>query len=193
MLLVLDNYDSFTYNLVHILRDLGVPLEVYRNDALSLDDVARYEGVVLSPGPGIPEEAGMMMDLIRRYAPEKPMLGVCLGHQAIGEAFGATLYNLPDVLHGVATPMNVLDTEDALFAGIPARFEVARYHSWAVSKDQFPAALQVLAEDDAGEILAMRHRELPVFGVQFHPESIITEHGVALIQNWLQFLPVSVA
>ncbi len=185
MLLVLDNYDSFTYNLVHIFRELGVPLEVHRNDALGVEEVARYDAVVLSPGPGIPEEAGILHAVVRRYGAEKPILGVCLGHQGIGEVYGAQLINLPEVLHGVATPMQVLNGGDPLFEGLPDRFSVARYHSWSVSGEGLPDCLQVISQDDEGQILALRHREHPVYGVQFHPESVITEYGIPLIQNWL--------
>ncbi|MDX2285637.1 MAG: aminodeoxychorismate/anthranilate synthase component II [Bacteroidia bacterium] len=184
-ILVLDNYDSFTWNLVHILRELGCAPDVRRNDQLSLEDAAAFGRILLSPGPGIPSEAGLMPALIRRYAPEKPMLGVCLGHQGIGEAFGAELYNLADVYHGVGTPVRVTRPADPLFAGMPAQFMAGRYHSWAIRRGSVPDALEVLAEDEAGEIMAIRHRAYPVYGVQFHPESIITEHGKTLILNWL--------
>lgn len=191
-ILVIDNYDSFTYNLVHIIRALGYggQLDVFRNDQISLEAVAAYDKILLSPGPGIPEEAGIMPALLQRYGREKHILGVCLGHQAIAEAFGAELYNMPRVLHGVATPVRVLAPEDPLFAGVPEAFSIARYHSWAVRPETMAGKLQVLAEDAEGEVMALRHPDFPVFGVQFHPESVITEHGIRMVQNWLE-LPVA--
>ena len=185
--LVLDNYDSFTYNLVQLLRELGHgdQTTVVRNDKLTLEEVDAYDAVLLSPGPGLPGEAGLMPQLIRRYAPTKRLLGVCLGHQGIAESFGAALYNLPAVLHGVATEAEILATDDRLFAGLPARFQVGRYHSWVVRPESMPAALEVTARDANGQVLAFRHRQYDVRGVQFHPESILTEHGKQLLQNWL--------
>ncbi|KAA9339385.1 aminodeoxychorismate/anthranilate synthase component II [Hymenobacter busanensis] len=186
-ILVFDNYDSFTYNLVQVLRELGHgdQLTVRRNDQLSLDEVEAYDAVLLSPGPGIPSEAGLMPQLIRRYAPTKRMLGVCLGHQGIAESFGAELLNLPEVLHGVATDAVVSVPDERLFQGLPGRFLVGRYHSWAVLPSSMPACLEATAFDDAGEVMALRHRQFDVRGVQFHPESILTEHGHRLLQNWL--------
>lgn len=184
--LVLDNYDSFTYNLVHILRELegDDKLEVYRNDQISLEDVGRYDRILLSPGPGLPDESGILLDVIKTYAADKSILGVCLGHQAIGEVFGARLYNLPTVLHGIATNVNVKES-DLLFDDIPQSFKVCRYHSWAIDPGQV-GDLQVTAVDDEGEVMAVAHKKYPLRGVQFHPESILTEHGIKLIDNWLK-------
>jgi|SRR6476661_441270 len=186
-ILVLDNYDSFTYNLVQLLRELGhgAGLTVRRNDQLPLEAVDEYEAVLLSPGPGIPAEAGLMPAIINRYAPSKRILGVCLGHQGLAESFGASLYNLPAVLHGVATEAEVTAPDERLFAGLPPRFQVGRYHSWAVQPETVPAELEVTARDDAGQVLALRHRHYDVRGVQFHPESILTEHGARMLANWL--------
>lgn len=186
-ILVLDNYDSFTYNLVHLLRELGhgPNLAVIRNDQLALEDVGAYDAVLLSPGPGVPAEAGLMPAIIRKYAPTKRILGVCLGHQGLAEIFGAELYNIPAVLHGVANEAEVTVADERLFAGLPSRFQVGRYHSWAVRPGSIPAALEVTARDANGEVLAFRHREFDVRGVQFHPESILTEHGAQMLANWL--------
>ena len=187
-ILVLDNYDSFTFNLVHIIRELGYgnQMDVFRNDRIELDAVSGYEKVLLSPGPGLPKEAGIMPELIKCYAPTKHILGVCLGHQAIAETFGASLYNLTEVLHGVSTPTKLSHEEDPLFAGLPPTFQVARYHSWAVDPNSMNGALRVLAVDDEACIMAIRHKIYPVYGVQFHPESVITEHGIRLMKNWLE-------
>ena len=183
-ILILDNYDSFTYNLVHIVRKLGFKdLDVIRNDKISVAEVAQYDKIILSPGPGIPVEAGILMDLIKTYSAIKPILGVCLGHQAIGESFGAELYNIQQVIHGKALDTNVL-VEDYLFEGIPKTFKSGRYHSWAVKN--LPASLEVLAVDDKGIVQALRHRQFDVRGVQFHPESVMTEHGETIVQNWLK-------
>ncbi len=188
-ILVLDNYDSFTYNLVHILRELGYDeqMDIYRNDKISLEDVDRYDKILLSPGPGIPQEAGIMMDVIKTYAPKKSILGVCLGHQGIAEAFQAKLYNMPTVLHGYADKVKLEDESGYLFKAIPQEFNVCRYHSWAVeaasvNKD----VLIVTARDPKGEVMGLRHREYDVHGVQFHPESILTEHGKQMLENWLK-------
>lgn len=187
-ILVFDNYDSFTYNLVQVLRELDYAdqLTVRRNDQLHLDDVDAYDAVLLSPGPGIPSEAGLMPALISRYAPTKRILGVCLGHQGIAESFGAELLNLSAVRHGVATDAVVTAADERLFQGLPERFRVGRYHSWAVKPGSMPACLEATAIDEEGEIMALRHREFDVRGVQFHPESILTEHGHQLIKNWLE-------
>lgn len=186
-ILVLDNYDSFTYNLVHLMRDLGCEsIEVIRNDKIDLEKVSSYDKIVLSPGPGIPSEAGSMPELVKRYASSKSILGVCLGHQCIGEIFGATLVNLKQPVHGKALSARVTDPQELLFKGIGGEFAVGRYHSWVVGRDGFPKALQVTAVDDHGEIMALRHSTFDVRGVQFHPESILTERGKQIMQNWLE-------
>ena len=185
-ILVLDNYDSFTYNLVQVLRELGHTdkVTVIRNDKLALEDVEAYDAVLLSPGPGLPSEAGLMPEIIRRYASTKRILGVCLGHQGLAESFGGELYNLPEVLHGIATDANVV-ADDLLFEGLPRQFKVGRYHSWSVRPESVPAELKVTALDANGQVLAFRHRRYNVRGVQFHPESILTEHGHQMLRNWL--------
>jgi len=160
-------------------------MDIYRDDAVELDAVERYDKILLSPGPGIPEEAGILMEVIQKYGPSKQILGVCLGHQAIGEVYGATLYNLPEVLHGIPMKTTVLANEDPLFAGLPADFNAARYHSWVIEKNSLPADLHLIASDDFGEIMGIRHQRHSVYGLQFHPESILTEHGIQIIQNWL--------
>ncbi|PJJ59657.1 anthranilate synthase component II [Hymenobacter chitinivorans] len=187
-ILVLDNYDSFTYNLVQLLRELGYgdSTDVVRNDKINLDDIEQYDAIMLSPGPGVPSEAGLMPEVIRRYAPTKRMLGVCLGHQGIAESFGGQLYNLPAVLHGIATDADIVAGEDRLFHGLPERFKVGRYHSWVVTPEGFPEELEITARDTNGQILAFRHRKYDVRGVQFHPESILTEHGHQMLKNWLE-------
>ena len=186
-ILVLDNYDSFTYNLVHILRELGFSddMEVHRNDKISLDAVEGFENILLSPGPGVPKDAGIMPELIKRYGASKNILGVCLGHQAIGEAFGATLYNLPLVYHGVTTEVMVDAEVDRLFEGIPTYFTVCRYHSWVVEPDSLPDDLRITVRGEEGRIMGLAHKKYNVRGVQFHPESIMTEHGIKMIKNWL--------
>ena len=185
-LLVLDNYDSFTYNLVHLLRALGVSdLDVFRNDKIGVEDAQRYSHIVLSPGPGIPKEAGIMPDLVRAYANSKKILGVCLGHQCIGEVFGASLENLEAPVHGKGVPTEVIDYSDPLFKNIPQNSITGRYHSWVVSTNHFPDCLKVTAQDRDGFIMALRHKSLDVCGVQFHPESILTEYGEQMIRNWL--------
>lgn len=186
--LVLDNYDSFTYNLVHILRELGVgeQMAVVRNDKIAVSEVDQYDKILLSPGPGIPKEAGIMMELIRTYAPTKSMLGICLGHQGIAEAFGSELYNMPLVLHGYADTVYLEDEEEILFRSLPSSFGVCRYHSWAVEPQSLNGDLKVTARDIKGEIMGLRHREYDVHGLQFHPESILTEHGKVIIENWLK-------
>lgn len=184
-ILILDNYDSFTYNLVHLVKSLGyADVEVYRNDQINLKDVFCYDKIILSPGPGIPSEAGLLLPLIKEYAGKKPILGVCLGHQAIGEAFGAKLVNLEDVYHGVATNI-ALTNPDYLFEGLSRSLEVGRYHSWIVSPEGFPDCLEVTAIDDNNQIMALRHKTYDVHGVQFHPESVLTPEGSAIINNFL--------
>lgn len=184
-LLVLDNYDSFTYNLVYILRELGHRPDVIRNDKITLDAVGQYDKILLSPGPGIPSEAGIMQDLVREYGPTKSILGICLGHQGIGEVYGATLENLGDVLHGVAHQATVTDPSESLFSGIPSELTVGRYHSWTVVPDSMPADLHITAVDEQGRVMALAHTRHDVKGLQFHPESVLTENGVKMIQNWL--------
>ena len=184
-ILVIDNYDSFTYNLVHMLRALGHAPEVWLNDAFHPDDVEPFEHLLFSPGPGLPRDAGHMPAVIARYASAKNILGVCLGHQAIGEAFGSSLYNLPQVYHGVATSVKI-DRPDALFDGIPEVFEVCRYHSWVVQREGLGPDLEVTAADEQGQIMALRHKQFRLRGVQFHPESILTEHGITMLENWLK-------
>ena len=185
-ILLFDNYDSFTYNLLHILKELGADVEVHRNDKISLEEIERFDQILLSPGPGIPEEAGILLPLIRRYAPTKSILGVCLGEQAIGEAFGATLINLTDVHHGVCSDIRIV-AKDPIFEGLEPGIRVGRYHSWAVSKENFPDCLEITAVDtEEGQIMGLRHREYNVRGIQFHPESVLTPKGKTIIENWLK-------
>lgn len=185
-ILLFDNYDSFTYNLVHTIKSLGYEnVDVYRNDKIELSQINQYDKIILSPGPGIPSEAGLMMQLIQEYAYKKSILGVCLGHQAIAEAFGGKLENIPLVFHGVQTPINIVG-EDYLFSGLPKEIHAGRYHSWIVSSDDFPADLEITAIDEAGDIMALKHKKLDLHGVQFHPESILTPDGVHIIQNFLE-------
>ncbi|HKK80474.1 MAG TPA: aminodeoxychorismate/anthranilate synthase component II [Phaeodactylibacter sp.] len=187
-ILVLDNYDSFTYNLVQYIQDLlEQKIDVFRNDAISLEAVEAYDAIILSPGPGLPNEAGIMPALIQRYAGKKPILGVCLGHQAIGEAYGADLLNLEDVYHGIETAISRTAVEEPLFEGLPDHFQAGRYHSWVVQKDSLPEELLVTAVDDRGEIMAMRHRDYNLRGVQFHPESIMTPEGKQMLQNFFRY------
>ncbi|MDR1879872.1 MAG: aminodeoxychorismate/anthranilate synthase component II [Tannerellaceae bacterium] len=185
-ILLLDNYDSFTYNLLHILNELGMEVEVHRNDRITLDEAGRFDKILLSPGPGIPEEAGILLPLVKRYAPVKSILGVCLGEQAIGEAFGAKLANLANVHHGVCSDIRIV-APDPLFEGLAPGFRAGRYHSWVVSKEGLPDSLEITAEDaEEGHIMALRHRQYNVRGIQFHPESILTPQGKRLIENWLK-------
>ena len=184
-ILVIDNYDSFTYNLVHALKKFeGVRVEVKRNDEVADGDPELYDKIVFSPGPGIPEEAGSMLSVIRSYANHKPMLGVCLGHQAIGEAFGGKLLNMNDVLHGIATPITVV-ASSYLFNHLPETFQAGRYHSWIVEKESLPEVLEITSIDQEGRIMSFQHKEFDIQGVQFHPESILTEHGKQILQNFL--------
>ncbi len=186
-LLILDNYDSFTYNLVQYIQEiLDRDVDVIRNDQITLEEVDQYDIIVLSPGPGLPEEAGIMPQLIQKYYKTKRILGVCLGHQAIGEALGAKLLNLSDVYHGVATNMKVTDSKNVLFKGMENDFQAGRYHSWVIQKDSLPEQeFIVTAVDDRGEIMAMRHRKYPVYSVQFHPESVMTPDGKTMLANFL--------
>lgn len=181
---IVDNYDSFTYNLVHLLRELGAEVTVKQNDKFALEELEEYDKIVLSPGPGVPSEAGLLLDVIRRYGKKKPMLGVCLGHQAIAEAFGGKIEKLSNVFHGVETLINV-DTTTKLFKGLPTHLLVGRYHSWVVSKDSFPSELEVIAETADGLIMALQHKEYDLCGIQFHPESVLTPMGKSIVGNWL--------
>ena len=186
-ILVFDNYDSFTYNLVHLVEKiLHQKVEVHRNDQIPLEEVKGFDKIILSPGPGIPSEAGLLLPLIKEYAPTKSILGVCLGHQAIGEAFGGTLTNLSKVYHGVATPIEVTVPSADLFAGLPGTLEVGRYHSWVVSKEGFPTDLEITARDEHDMIMALQHKRYDVRGVQFHPESVLTPMGETILRNWLK-------
>ncbi len=181
---IIDNYDSFTYNLAHLVRQLGATVEVYRNDQFTLNQLEPFSKIILSPGPGIPEEAGLLTDVIRTYAGRKSMLGVCLGHQAIGEVFGARLTNLAEVYHGVATPCTQFGN-DPIFAGLPKRIEIGRYHSWVVDRAGFPDCLDVTAVSDDGCIMGLRHKNYDIHGIQFHPESVLTPEGKTIVKNWL--------
>jgi anthranilate synthase component 2 len=185
-ILVLDNYDSFTYNLVHIVRALGYALDIYRNDKIALEDVKNYDKIMLSPGPGIPDEAGIMKKVISTYGPTKSILGVCLGHQGIGEVYGAKLFNIPKVLHGVTSITEVKDNEEYLFKGIPKTFQATHYHSWAVVPESINGELKITAVNNEGLVMALAHKKYDVRGVQFHPESIMTPEGPKMIENWLK-------
>ncbi|MGZ3874278.1 MAG: anthranilate synthase component II [Mucilaginibacter sp.] len=185
-ILIIDNYDSFTYNLVHLVNEIGLQCEVWRNDKFDMDDVDAYDRIILSPGPGIPTEAGLLMAVIEKYAPSKSIFGVCLGQQAIAEVFGGKLYNLSQPMHGIATPIKVTDQQERLFKGLPDTFKVGRYHSWVVDEKALPQSLTVTAIDEAdNSLMALRHKEFDVCGVQFHPESILTEYGKEMMRNWL--------
>lgn len=185
-ILLFDNYDSFTYNLVHAIKSIGYQnIDVYRNDKIKLSQVNQYDKIILSPGPGLPSEGGLMMQLLKEYAKTKSIMGVCLGHQAIAELFGAKLVNIPNVFHGVQTAIKIMGN-DYLFKGLSKEILAGRYHSWIVSKEDFPKELEITAEDEAGDIMALKHKQLDLHGVQFHPESILTPEGVQIIQNFLQ-------
>ena len=185
-ILVFDNYDSFTYNLVHLVKQLGyMNVEVYRNDKISIESVDQYDKILLSAGPGIPSESGILLDLIKVYAPTKSILGVCLGLQAIGEAFGGKLVNLSNVYHGVALETEIVEN-DVLFQSLPKKIQVGRYHSWALSRDNFPDCLTITAIDEKGTIMALSHKKYDVRAVQFHPESVLTPCGETIIKNWLE-------
>jgi anthranilate synthase component 2 len=182
-ILMIDNYDSFTYNLVHYLEDLDCEVIVKRNDQLTLDDVDAFESIVLSPGPGIPEEAGLLKNIIKTYAGRKRIFGVCLGQQAIAEVFGGSLTNLDQVYHGVATPIKITQ-DDYIFKGLPKEIKVGRYHSWVVHPD-LPACLEATSFDENGQIMSLRHREFDIRAVQFHPESVLTPEGKEILRNWI--------
>ena len=185
-ILVIDNYDSFTFNLVHLLHECGHDATVWRNDKFALEDVAGFDKILLSPGPGIPSEAGLLLDVIRQYGATKSILGICLGQQAIAEVYGGTLYNLSKPVHGTATPLLIKVDDEPIFHGLPQSFPVGRYHSWAVAHEAFPDVLRITAEDEQGVIMALAHQTLDVKGLQFHPESVLTQHGKAMIANWLR-------
>lgn len=184
-LLLIDNYDSFTYNLYHYLLDFTDRIDIYRNNKISLDDVKKYDAIVLSPGPGLPEEAGICIDIIRTYYKTKKILGVCLGHQAIALAFGGRLKNLNTVMHGLSRPTTITKRKDSLFKDLTDVFECARYHSWVVDKNFLPAGLEILACDESGEIMALKHTHFPTYGLQFHPESVMTPSGKKILGNWM--------
>lgn len=182
---VIDNYDSFTYNLVHYLEDLNAKVTVFRNDEFDLEELQAFDKILLSPGPGIPDEAGLLKAVIAKYAESKSILGVCLGQQAIGEVFGGSLINLDKVYHGVATKVTQAVTDETLFNGLPNDFEVGRYHSWVVANADFPAVLEITSTDENGQIMSLRHKTLDVKGVQFHPESVLTPSGKQILENWV--------
>lgn len=182
--LVIDNYDSFTYNLVHYLEDLNTKVTVFRNDKLTLEDVKPFDKIVLSPGPGIPDEAGLLKDIIKTYAPTKSILGVCLGQQAIGEVFGGTLVNLLDVYHGVSTQVTITVNDEPLFKGLDKTIQVGRYHSWVVNPN-LPETLEATSFDENGQVMSLRHKTYDVKGVQYHPESVLTPDGKQILKNWI--------
>ena len=183
-IVIIDNYDSFTYNLSHLVKELGAEVTVYRNDQFQLNQLEVFDKIILSPGPGIPSEAGLLLNVIRTYAGRKPILGVCLGHQAIGEVFGGKLTNLSDVYHGIATEGTQFGV-DPIFTGLPKRIIMGRYHSWVVDRVDFPSCLEITAVSDDGQIMALRHRNYNIHGIQFHPESVLTPEGRTIIKNWL--------
>lgn len=184
-ILVIDNYDSFVYNLVHYLQELDCEVTIKRNDQFKLEEVAAYERILLSPGPGIPDEAGMLKDIIRTYAGKKPILGVCLGLQAIGEVFGGSITNLSEVYHGVSTKAKIVVNDELFFKGLGDEIEIGHYHSWVVTKDDLPEILEITSLDENGHIMSLRHREFDIRGVQFHPESVLTPKGKEMIKNWI--------
>lgn len=183
-IVIIDNYDSFVYNLSHAIKEPGAEVTVKRNDQFRLEELEEFDKILLSPGPGVPEEAGLLLDVIRRYAGKKPILGVCLGEQAIGEVYGGKLTNLDEVFHGIQSPVS-LTTTDYLFEGLPSTVQVGRYHSWVVDQKDFPECLEVTAVSEEGYIMALRHRTLDVRGVQFHPESVLTPEGKQMLGNWI--------
>lgn len=183
-IIIIDNYDSFVYNLSHLIKEFGVEVTVKRNDQFKLEDIDNFDKILLSPGPGIPEEAGLLMDVIRTYAGKKPILGVCLGEQAIGEVFGGKLTNLDDVFHGIQSQIK-LTVSDYLFEGLPSKIKVGRYHSWIVDKNSLPDCLEVTAVSEEGYIMALKHKTLDIRGVQFHPESVLTPGGKQILYNWI--------
>ncbi len=185
-ILVIDNYDSFTYNLVHYVEQLtDEPVTVKRNDKISLEEAGQYDKILLSPGPGIPDEAGLSKPIVEKYAPTKSILGICLGHQAIAEVFGSKLFNLEKVYHGVATDIFIKKNDDYLFKNIPAKFEGGRYHSWIVKEKDMPSSLEIIARDELNVIMGISHKQYDVKGLQFHPESVLTAPGLKIIENWI--------
>ena len=182
---IIDNYDSFTYNLAHLVKELGAEVDVLRNDKFELEELEKYDKIILSPGPGIPEEAGLLLEVIRTYAGRKTILGVCLGEQAIGQAFGGKLTNLSEVFHGIQTNVKIKN-KDYIFSGLPTEIPVGRYHSWVVDTDGFPEELVITAISSEGQIMALKHREYDVHGIQFHPESVLTPDGKQIVGNWLK-------
>ena len=185
MIVIIDNYDSFTYNLAHLVKELGAEVDVLRNDKFELEELEKYDKIILSPGPGIPEEAGLLLEVIRTYAGRKPILGVCLGEQAIGQVFGGKLTNLSEVFHGIQTNVKIKN-KDYIFDGLPTEIPVGRYHSWVVDTDGFPEELVITAISPEGQIMALRHRKYDVHGIQFHPESVLTPDGKQIVGNWLK-------
>ena len=183
-IVIIDNYDSFTYNLSHLIKEIGAEVTVIRNDQFTLNQLERFDKIVLSPGPGIPSEAGLLLDVIKTYKGRKPILGVCLGHQAIGEVFGGTLENLSDVFHGVATEGTQF-SNDYIFDSLPKRITMGRYHSWVVSRENFPTCLEVTAVSDEGQIMALKHKIYDIHGIQFHPESVLTPEGKTILRNFI--------
>lgn len=184
-IVVIDNYDSFTYNLVHYLEDLNCEVTVFRNDEFYIDELKNFDKILLSPGPGIPDEAGLLKEVIKTYAPTKSILGICLGQQAIGEVFGGSLTNLEKVYHGVSTNVKITVPDEVLFKDLPDEIEVGRYHSWVVNSDDFPEVLEITSVDENGEIMSLRHKIYDVRGVQYHPESVLTPNGKQILKNWV--------
>ena len=182
---IIDNYGCFTYNLAHLVKELGTEVDVLRNDKFELEELEKYDKIILSPGPGIPEEAGLLLEVIRTYAGRKPILGVCLGEQAIGQAFGGKLTNLSEVFHGIQTNVKIKN-KDYIFSGLPTEIPVGRYHSWVVDTEEFPEELVITAISSEGQIMALKHREYDVHGIQFHPESVLTPDGKQIVGNWLK-------
>lgn len=183
-IVIIDNYDSFTYNLSHLVKELGAEVTVLRNDSFPIEELETYDKILLSPGPGIPKEAGLLLEVIRTYAGKKPILGVCLGEQAIGEVFGGKLTNLSEVYHGIQSPIRIT-ASNYLFEGLPEEILVGRYHSWVIDRENFPDALEITAVSQEGYIMALRHKDFDVQGIQFHPESVLTPDGKKIINNWL--------
>lgn len=184
-IVIIDNYDSFTYNLSHLVKELGAEVTVYRNDQFEMSQLEAFDKIILSPGPGIPSEAGLLLDVIKAYAGKKPILGVCLGHQAIGESFGGKLTNIGEVVHGVATP-STITVKDYIFEGLPEKITIGRYHSWVVDAKDFPGCLEVTSVSDEGFVMSLRHKEYDIRGIQYHPESVLTPDGKTIIGNWLK-------